>query len=280
MHTTKQERKFIETVWRYYTTHGRHDLPWRNLPKSLSEADQTYYILVSEVMLQQTQVPRVLIKYAEFLAAFPNVRALARAPLGDVLRVWQGLGYNRRAKLLHVCAQEIVQKYNGNFPRTYTALRELPGIGPYTAAAIMAFAYNEAVPLIETNVRTVYLHHFFAGEADVHDKDLLPLIEQTQEKENARTWYWALMDYGAYLKQTLGNQNTRSRHYTKQSTFKGSDRQLRGMLLRRLSQSSQSEASLVVTCTPFTSVQITTQLHNLMREGLVERTRRTYRLPR
>lgn len=273
---TKRERKFIETVWAYYSEHGRHDLPWRRMHRGKYDA---YRILVSEVMLQQTQVPRVRLKYAEFMRTFRTVRALSDAPLGEVLRVWQGLGYNRRAKMLHVSAKEVVAKYNGAYPRTYQALLELPGIGPYTAAAVMAFAYNEPSPLIETNVRTVYLHHFFADRTDVYDRELMPLIERTMDHERAREWYWALMDYGAQLKATLGNQNVRSRHYVKQARFAGSDRQLRGALLRALATGPQTEASLAAACSVFTKERVRQQLHNLMREGMIERTKRTYHLP-
>ena len=150
----KKEREFVARVWEYYKAHGRHDLPWR-------KTTDPYKILVSELMLQQTQVDRVLLKYKAFLKLFPTARRLAAAPLGDVLRAWQGLGYNRRAKFLHQAAQYVTNELKGRWPKDEAGLLALPGVGPYTARAVLAFAYNEPVVLIETNVRQVFLHHLF-----------------------------------------------------------------------------------------------------------------------
>ena len=147
---------FRKIVLCHYKKHGRHHLPWR-------KTKNPYRILVSEIMLQQTPVDRVLPKYQEFLKQFPSIKKLAAASLGDVLRAWQGLGYNRRAKYLHQCAAVIIYDNGGIWPRTVNELQALPGIGPYTAGAVMAFAYNQPIPIIETNIRTVYLHHFFSG---------------------------------------------------------------------------------------------------------------------
>lgn len=147
-------RAFRAAVWKYFHVSGRHNLPWR-------KTKDPYKILVSELMLQQTQVSRVLVKYAEFLKAFPTLESLARAPLGGVLKVWQGLGYNRRAKFLHQLAKVVVAESGGRLPRTETELLNLPGIGKATAAAILAFAFNQPVLYLETNVRSVFLHHFF-----------------------------------------------------------------------------------------------------------------------
>jgi A/G-specific adenine glycosylase len=221
------EKAFVKIVERYYAKEGRHDLPWRL-------TQDPYKITVSEIMLQQTQVSRVLEKYKEFLRAFPTVRSLAKAPLADVLRVWSGLGYNRRAKFLHQMAQAVVTEYKGKFPATIEGLQSLPGIGPYTAGAIYAFAYDKAYPVIETNIRTVYLHHFFADKIGVSDQELFPTIEATLQKMHPREWYWALMDYGSYLKSTGIKNNAKSKHYTKQSKFEGSKRQMRGAIMREL----------------------------------------------
>jgi A/G-specific adenine glycosylase len=199
-------------------------MPWR-------ETDDPYRILVSEIMLQQTQVERVKFKYVEFLEVFPTVFELAAAPLSDVLQVWQGLGYNRRAIFLKRCAEEIVTCYGGDFPRSVAELQSLPGIGPYTARAVAAFAFGIAEPLIETNIRTVYIHFFFHGGAAVNDREIMPLIEATLDQENPREWYYALMDYGGMLKQTLPNPGRRSRHHTQQSRFEGSKRQQRSRIL-------------------------------------------------
>lgn len=187
--------------------HGRAEATWRR-------TRDPYRILVSEMMLQQTQVSRVLVKYEEFLAAFPTIDVLAAAPLEAVLRVWQGLGYNRRAR-----SPETTGRYRDERtrPRTATIVPELlrlPGVGPATAAAVVAFAHGEAHPFIETNIRAVYLHHFFPDHAD------------------PRSWYYALMDYGVELKRTQPNPSRRSRHHATQSPFSGSKRQLRAQVLR------------------------------------------------
>lgn len=261
------DRRFKETVYAYYRTHGRHTLPWR-------KTRDPYKILVSEMMLQQTQVPRVLPKYRAFLRRFPSIRALAEASRADVLREWQGLGYNRRAKLLHECAQSVA----GKLPRTYRELIALPGIGPYTAAAVMAFAYNEPVTLIETNVRTVYLHHFFASRTNVSDAELLPHIERTLDQENPREWYAALMDYGSFLKRSIGNQNVRSRHHAVQTKFKGSDREIRGAIIRALSESPMTIADLRRKLAHHDHKRIAAQLAALAAEGMIRREGRRYAL--
>lgn len=269
---TKKEVQFVATVWAYYAQGGRTHLPWRKTKKP-------YDILVSEVMLQQTQVDRVAPKFHLFLKLFPNVTALANAPLGRVLRAWQGLGYNRRAKMLHQCAKQIVEKYNGVFPKTYEGLVALPGIGPYTAGAVVAFAYNEAVPIIETNIRTVYLHHFFFDATDVDDREIVRCIVRTLDTKKPRAWYYALMDYGAYLKKTLGNQNTRSKHYTKQSKFEGSDRQIRGAILRILTEHKKTRMQFHSDLKQFEDVRIDAQLEKLEREGIIVKKRMSYSLP-
>lgn len=184
------------------------------------------------MMLQQTQVPRVVGKYQEFLTAFPTVSSLARAPLADVLRVWSGLGYNRRAKYLHDAAKAVVESYAGKMPEEYATLRKLPGIGDYTAKAVRVFAFNEPEVLVETNVRSVFLHHFFPRSKQVNDKLLLPLVTAALQGQDARIFYSALMDYGSHLKQMHPNPSRRSKHHVKQSEFKGSLRQMRGAILR------------------------------------------------
>ncbi len=229
-------------------------------------------------MLQQTQTDRVIPKYREFLQQFPTVHALAASSLGDVLRVWQGLGYNRRARALHACARVVVSEYRGVFPRTYEALIELPGIGPYTAGAILAFAFNTAVPIIETNIRTVYLHEFFNDKTDVHDRELAALIEETLDRENPRAWYAALMDYGAHLKKIHGNANVRSRHYTKQSKFEGSDRQIRGAIVRHLGQHASETLTMLTHAVSSEQERVRVQLEGLIKDGLVMRTGNRYML--
>lgn len=229
-------------MWAYYEAHGRNELPWRILDAN-GQLDP-YHVMVSEIMLQQTQVGRVIPKYEQFLARFPDVQSLASAPLADVLTMWSGLGYNRRAKFLWQAAQMIVRDFNSVFPRTTPELVKLPGIGINTAGAIVAYAFDRPVTFIETNVRTVLIHHFFADEADIPDKQLVPLLQQIMdnivsegiEGRTPRTWHWALMDYGTHLKQTVGNMSRQSKTYAKQSTFKGSKRQVRGQVLKLLSE--------------------------------------------
>jgi len=268
---TKKEKEFVSIVWKYYREHGRHTLPWR-------KTRNPYHVLLSEVMLQQTQVERVLPKYKHFLKTFPSFTVLSRASLGEVLREWQGLGYNRRAKMLHLCAKEIVYDTQENFPKTCAELRSLPGVGQYTAGALMAFVYNEAIPIIETNIRTVFIHHFFNDEEDVSDQELMPFIIAYLDHKNPREWYYALMDYGSYIKKTIGNQNNRSRHYMKQSTFQGSDRQIRGAIIRILTNGSYTRTKLHAALS-FESDRIDAQIERLIEEGMIIKRQKSYLLP-
>lgn len=226
--------EFQDIVWDYYRTNGRHDLPWRS--PALTAQFNPYNIMVSELMLQQTQVVRVIPKYLAFIEKFPTVASLAAADLGEVLRLWSGLGYNRRAKFLHQAAQMVVQEYGGEFPATQSELVALPGVGLNTAGAIAAYAYNQPASFIETNIRTVYIHHYFQDHREVTDKQLQPIITETIDQEHPREWYWALMDYGSFLKGTVGNLNKLSVTYSKQSAFEGSRRQIRGKVLKLLGQ--------------------------------------------
>ena len=203
------------------------DFPWR---KSITP----YKVLVSEIMLQQTQAERVTEKFIRFIVEFPTIAQLASTPQEKLLTAWQGLGYNRRALMLQRCAQSVMQERNGSIPCDEALLQKLPGIGPYTASAIMAFAHNKPAVVIETNIRRVFIHHFFADQTGIHDKQLIPLIRQTIDTNSPRKWYSALMDYGAYLKTQIENPNRRSAHYAKQSKFKGSLREVRGKILRTL----------------------------------------------
>jgi A/G-specific adenine glycosylase len=222
----RQVAAFRAVVLKHYQEHGR-DLPWRR-------TRDPYRIFVSEMMLQQTQVARVLDKYPAFLAAFPDVQSLAAAPLAAVLRVWQGLGYNRRALALHRAAQIIVADHQGIIPRSPAELDRLPGVGPATAAALCAFAYDVALPFLETNIRSAILHFFFPEEVAVADARVLPLVELTLDRAAPRDWYYALMDYGAWVKRNHANPNRRSRHHAIQKAFAGSHRQLRAQILRLL----------------------------------------------
>jgi len=226
-------KKFRAAVWGYWESSGRHTLPWRR-------TRDPYKILVSEVMLQQTQISRVIPKYKEFLKEFPTVRACAGASLARVLRAWSGLGYNRRAKYLHDAAMKIVAEHRGDIRE---ALRHsLPGVGPYTRAAVLTFAYNEPHVFLETNIRTAFIHYFFSGpfrtrrvlNGLVADRAIMLIAERAAEGQDPRKWNWALMDYGAYLKKCGVRNNHKSAHYVKQTRFKGSLRQMRGAILRSI----------------------------------------------
>lgn len=230
----KDIQAFQRLVLDHYRKQGRHDLPWRQ-PETGGSFDP-YKILVSELMLQQTQVPRVVPKFLLFTEAFPSFESLAVAPLSDVLKMWSGLGYNRRAKFLLQTAQVVSSQHNGRLPNDHAELIALPGVGANTAGAIRAYAFNEPVVFIETNIRTVFIHHFFPAEERVSDKELARLIEDSVAGQDARSWYWALMDYGTHLKQHVGNASKASATYNKQSKFEGSRRQLRGAILRFLAK--------------------------------------------
>ena len=216
---------FRRVVLRYYRRHGRHALPWRI-------RTDPYAVLVSELMLQQTQVDRVIPFFTRFVTRFPSFGHLARARQVSVLKAWQGLGYNRRALNLHRCAKAVVAEHGGRLPGSYEDLVALPGIGPYTAGAILAFAFDTPYPLIETNVRRVYLHHYFPGCKNVSDARILDVVERTLDRSHPRRWFSALMDYGSHLARTVENPNRRSRQYTRQSRFEGSDRQVRSSVVR------------------------------------------------
>ncbi len=218
----------------------------------------------------------MLPKYTSFLKKFPTFKKLAAASTADVIREWHGLGYNRRALNLKRAAQIIVEKYKGSVPAVYSELVELPGIGPYTAGALIAFVWNTPAVMIETNIRSVYIHHFFPTKK-VSDATLLPLIEQTLDTKRPREWYYALMDYGSCLKKSVGNASRASAHYKKQTPFKGSNRQLRGAILRELTQGNKTIASLVKT-TRRAAIETKGALHALVREGLVEERRGVFGL--
>lgn len=218
-------------------------------------------------MLQQTQVERVMPKYKNFLKRFPTLSVLADAPLSAVLKEWQGLGYNRRAKMLHDAARALVAEHKGHFPKSKEVLMKLPGIGPYTASAVRVFAFNEPETLIETNVRSVFIHHFFPKKKKVLDAALLPFIAASVDVKKSREWYSGLMDYGSHLKQTAGNASRRSAHHASQKPFKGSDREVRGAILKMLAEKTRNKEGLFKL--PFSRSRIETQYMKLLSEGLI-----------
>lgn len=217
---------FKKLVWEFYEKNKRV-LPWRNV-------NNPYEIFISEVMLQQTQVQRVIPKYENWVREFPDFKILSQASLQKVILFWSGLGYNRRAKFLLDSARIISTEWKGAIPQDPELLIQLPGIGKATAASIVVFSYNKPIPFIETNIRRVFIHEFFKESNDISDKQILELVESTIDLNQPRNWYYALMDYGAYLGRTVPNPNRRSKMYTRQSTFEGSPRQVRGEILRIL----------------------------------------------
>lgn len=228
--TSYAVRKFRTIVYRFYRENARDDLPWRN-------TDDPYHILVSEIMLQQTQVERVLNKYPLFVSKYPDFRSLAHARLRSLYTVWQGMGYNRRALALKNIARIVVNPpYHGNLPQDKDELMALPGVGQSSAGALLAFAYHKPAVFIETNIRRVFIHFFFQGEGRVSDHEIIPLIKRTLDRKDPRHWYYALMDYGSALRNLKDNPNVKSAQYKKQSPFAGSNRQIRGAILRTLSE--------------------------------------------
>ena len=203
------------------------ELPWRG-------EESPWAILVSEIMLQQTQVPRVAAIYPRWIERFPLPSILAEQPISEVLAAWSGLGYNRRALSLHKTAKILAQDYGDTVPAFEEALRNLPGIGVYTARAVLAFSFNIPSVFLETNIRTVFIRHFFGTEEQIGDRELERIGEALLDRENPRQWYTALMDYGAWLKVHEYNFGKRASIYRAQPPFRGSERELRGAILRSL----------------------------------------------
>lgn len=238
------------------------DLPWRR-------TQDPYAILVSEVMLQQTQVQRVVAAYERFLGAFPTLEDLAGSSVAQVMEVWVGLGYNRRAYYLREAAREVGARFGGVIPKEPRLLRTLPGIGPSTAGAVAAFAYQVPTVFVETNIRAVFIAHFFPDAPRVPDRAIRPLVEATLVKDSPREWYWALMDYGAHLKATIPNPSRRSHAYRRQSPFVGSFRQVRGALLRALVRGGPQDLASVAAREGFALSDLRRAAQSLAREGLV-----------
>ena len=264
-------KSFQKKIWDFYAT-NRRDFPWRR-------TQDPYRIFISEVMLQQTQSKRVKEKYKEFLLAFPSFKSLAATTLPEVLRVWQGLGYNRRARFLLKSAREVAQNYKGHLPKKEDELVKFPGIGKATAGSITAFAFNVPSVFIETNIRRVFIHEFFRGKKDVSDEVVRKLVSMTLSKDRPRDWYYALMDYGARLSKILPqNPNRLSRYYAKQSVFSGSRREARGAILKFLLKSNSGKESEMIRGTKLLPQNIKEALRGLEKEGVIEIRKGLYKL--
>jgi A/G-specific adenine glycosylase len=257
-------KDFQGGIYGYYREHARV-LPWR-------KTNNAYHIFVSEIMLQQTQVGRVIEKYEEFIYVFPTFSALADSSLSDILIVWQGLGYNRRAFSLLKAARIITSSYSGILPGTVEGLSRLPGVGKATASAVIVFAFGTPLAFIETNIRRVFIDRFFQGREDVGDREILPLVEQTLDRADPRNWYYALMDYGSMMGKTARsrNPNRKSLHYRKQTPFRDSDREIRGAVLRMLLKDPLLPVSEIAARSGAGSDRVRHILGCLEKEGLIK----------
>lgn len=268
--TVSRIKKFQQTIWDHYSKSKRL-FPWR-------ETSDPYRIHVSEIMLQQTQTNRVVPKYNQFLEQYPTVFDLAKAPIAEVLILWSGLGYNRRAKFLWLAAKEIALRLDGKYPSNEKELESLPGIGHYTARAISTFAFNQRHSFIETNIRTVMIHFFFKKQEKVSDKEILNAVETSLPDEKYKDWYYALMDYGNYLKDNKISYFEKQKHYKKQSPFKGSLRYIRGFILKYLAKNKQLPLSNII-LPGYTAEQIATVIESLIAEQLVTKHKEFLTLP-
>lgn len=232
-------KAFQKTIWEFYKKNKR-DFPWRapTLKLRRDKKLDSYKILISEVMLQQTQTYRAVPKYNMWIKKFPNFETLNKASFSKILKAWSGLGYNRRALYLKQIAQQVVNEHNGKLPMDEQILVKFPGIGKNTACSVIVFSTNIPLIFIETNIRRVFIHEFFQDKNTVDDKEILKLVEKTIDTKNPREWYYGLMDYGAILGKLPNNPNSKSKHYKKQSRFEGSLRQIRGAIIRELSISN------------------------------------------
>jgi A/G-specific adenine glycosylase len=256
-------RKFRRTIYEHYHKEGRV-FPWRS-------TDNPYEIFVSEMMLQQTPVERALQKYEQFLVRFPDFPSLASASLSEILSMWQGLGYNRRALAIRAVARVTGSQFSGQLPPSVDELARLPGIGRTTASAVCAFAFNQPVLFIETNIRAVYLDRFFQDREAVRDSEIFPFLELTLDKDNPREWYYALMDYGAMLKKKGRVPNSRSSAYRKQPPFKGSDRQIRGTIIKLLIAYPGISQDEIAEQTGMETARVKWNLHRLLEEGFIRK---------
>lgn len=253
---------FKELIYHYFDHRGR-SFPWR-------KTTNPYHIFISEVMLQQTQADRVVEKYNSWIDRFKSFEELAKATFPQVLQEWQGLGYNRRARFLHESAKKSIEHFNGSIPDDPERLVDFPGIGPNTAASITAFAFNKPVVFIETNIRAVYLHFFFRGKSDIDDKQLMPIIRTTLDSENPREWYNALMDYGTMLKKKFKNPSRKSKHHIKQKPFKGSDREIRGQILKLLVEHNSMPIDDVAAMIDKDPIRVQKNIQSLEKEGFIQ----------
>ena len=262
--------EFRDIVYSYYEEAGRA-FPWRDT--------DPWGVLVSEFMLQQTQTERVIPYWDRWMRLWPNPAALDSASLEAALREWSGLGYNRRGRYLKECAGLIMEKHRGQVPRTPETLLPLPGIGAYTAGAIACFGYNYPSVFIETNIRAAVIHFFFQNRETVEDREIFPILADALDRENPRKWYWALMDYGAALKKLTPNPGRKSAHYTRQTRFEGSFRQLRGALVKVLVSRGPATAEELLRRTGSPPEKLYQALAALEKDSMVAEKEGIYQIP-
>jgi A/G-specific adenine glycosylase len=261
---------FRQEVLGFYRR-NRRAFPWR-------ENITPYRVVVSEIMLQQTGVERVREKYEPFIRLLPDFASLASAPLTEIMTAWQGLGYNRRTLSLKRLAGVVMERHSGRLPRDRASLLGLPGVGEATAGAIMAFAFNMPAVFIETNIRRVFIHRFFPGKEEVSDRQIIPLVEAALDPSNPRDWYYALMDYGSALGRSGSNANRKSSHYSKQAPFAGSERELRGEVIRVLLARGPLSVDDIARAAGRDPDRLASVLDVMIGDGLVVREEEGYRI--
>jgi A/G-specific adenine glycosylase len=262
--SARRTRALQERLLAWYED-NRRDLPWRR-------TTDPYAVLVSEIMLQQTQVARVTPRFVEWLEAWPTLESLAAAPLADVLVRWQGLGYNNRARRLRECAVAAVAAAPdgrpAELPRSLDGLRALPGIGPYTARAVLVFAHNDDLAAVDANVRRV-LTHELGLPGDLTDTVLQAVADAVLPRGRSRDWHNALMDYGSLV---LTSRATGIASRTRQGAFEGSRRQKRARLLRRLLDAGPQSLSDLSAALGRPLDETADLVERLRRDGLVTET--------
>ncbi|NTV21614.1 MAG: Fe-S cluster assembly protein HesB [Chlorobium limicola] len=249
---------FRRKIFAFYGD-SRRSFPWR-------ETRDRYAVMVSEIMLQQTQADRVVPKFTAWMGRFPDVAALASAPLRDVLALWSGLGYNSRGQRLQSCARMVTERFGGVVPAAPAELKTLPGIGDYTCRSIPVFADNLDVAAVDTNIRRIIIHEFALPE-ETSKRSIQIAAEQLLPPGRSRDWHNALMDYGSLC---LTSRITGIRPLTKQSKFRGSKRWYRGMIMKELVASDQVFLEELDARYGDCSWNIREIVGDLVREGLVE----------
>ncbi|MFS8158941.1 MAG: A/G-specific adenine glycosylase [Candidatus Roizmanbacteria bacterium] len=264
-------KKQFQSIIYFYYKKNKRDFPWRDIKNP-------YYVMVSEIMLQQTQVQRGMQKYEEFIATFPTLESLAKANLSDVLKVWQGLGYNRRGKYLKETAEILVKRYGGVIPSDQTELEKLPGIGHGTAGAIVAYGFDKPSIFVETNIRAVFLYFFFKDQEVVSDTMLMPYVIEMMDEKSPRQWYYALTDYGVMLKKKEKFTNIQSKSYQRQAPLKGSNREVRGAILKSLTQKKTVKKSDLYDILIFDKERIAKALDSLKGDGMMVEEEECYKI--